>query len=599
MQDGGFVMADRSKDFRRYVLGAALATAVLLPCRALLADADAAKKYVKDAQTAFDGNDAKTAGDDLALAEAELDGLPDNVKTPIAADIKALRDKINGAANADAKNAAVKNLDELMDEAKKAFDAPQTFEENDKAITDFLSNDDNKKLLGDETVAKYLKTLSTYRKVAHARAIEVYIANAKDRLDNAEKEWPEKKTALAAVENDVENQPDAQNFSHHLEEIAALLGGIPKDNAQFKPLSDRYNKLNADFTAVLYKSKAGETFSRIKDNWESYADEYSGWDAETKAPTFDDLLHKQGDTASKLFSPKSVGLVSRATYELDNWMKDDVIHSLYGSDDKIKAYINKVAADRKAAMDKLAGFASSVIAEAEKANINADARDRLETLANDDLTYCLAGSDQLKTLQDRALKIVHAFDAKVNGDAAAHQKLFDDLTAAGTKAWPAMAAKVQASDEFDANAIMQNPDNFKDKLYHFKGVNNRMGWDYSPGNGYQFAMTADGTPVAAKFDTTVKASVKDVAKRTAKDLPDENWEFIAAVEDVGPIVKIDRATGDIKTTGGETVGTVTAQADVTVKGVRLKIVALHAGPVTAAEDQGVVNADGSIGQPAQ
>jgi hypothetical protein len=592
-------MAGQTSKLRRHILAVAGGGTLLLCTGLVFADADAAKKDLKDAQTAFDSQDAKTAGDDLSLAGAELDGLPDNVKAPIAADIKALRDKINGAASSEAKNAAVKNVDEMMDEAKKAFDAPQTFEETDKAITDFLSNDDNKKLLGDDAVAKYLKTLSTYRKVAHAKAVEIYITKAKASLDDAEKEWPEKKTELAAVENGVENEPDAQNFSHHLEEITALLGGIPKDNPQNKVLTDRYNKLNTDFNTVIYKSKAGETYKRIKDYWDSYAEEYSGWDKETTAPTLDALLHHQNDDASKLFAPKSVGLVTRATGELDNWMKDDVVHSLYGTDDKIKAFINQVAGDRKTAMTKLAGFASSVLGEAEKASINSDARDRLEQFANDDLPYCLAGSDQLKPLQDRALKIVHDFDAKVNGDSAAHQKLFDDLSAAGNKAWPAMAAKVQASDDFDPNAILQNPDNFKGKLYHFSGVNNRMGWDFSPGNGYQFAMSKEGTPVAAKFDTTVKASVKDVAKRTAKDLPDEGWEFIASVEDVGPIVKIDRATGDIKTNGGETVGTVTSQADVTVKGVRLKIVALHVGPVTAAEDQGVVNADGTIGQPAQ
>ena len=250
-------------------------------------------------------------------------------------------------------------------------------------------------------------------------------------------------------------------------------------------------------------------------------------------------------------------------------------------------------------MEKLAKFAVAVLDDAEKASINQDSRDRLEYFANDDLPYAIAGSEQLKTLQDRALKIVRAFDAKTGGDAAAHQKMCDDLTAAGEKAWPAMSAKVKSSDDFDANAIMKNPDNFKGKTYHFKSVNNRMGWDYSPGNGYQFAMTSQGTPVAAKYDTTVKASVKDVEKRTAKEIPDEGFDFIATVEDVGPIVKISRASGSIQTTGGENVGTVTAESNETVQGVRMKIIALHVGPVTAAEDQGVVSADGWIGQPAQ
>jgi hypothetical protein len=559
------------------------------------ADADSAKKYLKDAQTAYDGGDAKSADDNLRLAEAELDGVADDAKAPIAADIKALRDKMQSAAGSAAKAAAVKYMDDQMATAKGALDAPQTFEETDQAIQDYLSKDENKAALGDEAVAKYLKTLSTYRKVERSKAAEANLAAAKDQLDSAEKDWPDKKKTLQAAEGDIDNHPDAMNFSHTLETVGKLVDNLPADNAATPGLKKRYASLQSDFNGVLYKSKSADTYRRIKDDWEGYGDEYNGWDKETDGPTFDYLLHHQGDNASKLNSPKTVGLITRSNYVLENWMKDDVIKTLSQTDDKVKGFVDKVRGDRKTAMEKLAKFASAVVDQADKATIDQDARDRLDQLANDDLPYAIAGSDQLKTLQDRAMKIVRAYDAKTGGDAAAHQKLYDDLVAAGAKAWPAMAAKVSSSEEFDANAVFKNVDNFKGKAFHFKGVNNRMGWDYSPGNGFQFAMTVDGTPVAAKYSSTVKDAVKAIEKRTAHETPDEGYDFIATVEDVGPIVKISRASGDIKTTGGETVGTITAQADETVPGVRLKIVALHAGAVTAAEDQGVVKPDGSVG----
>jgi hypothetical protein len=592
-------MLRRNTRSKSALLSIATAAALLLTrSTSVHADADSAKKYLKDAQTAFDNSDPKTAGDNLSLAETELDGVADADKAPIAADIKSLRDKISAAAGSDAKNAAIKNIDDLMDTAKKSFDAPQTFDETDKAIQDALSNSDTKAALGDDAVNKYLKTLSTFRKVAHKRANEINIAAAKDQLDSAEKDWPDKQKSLSEIQNDVDTQPDAVNFQHSLDSIAALVKQLPSSDPATPALRERYSKLQGSFDTLIYKSKAAETYDRMTQYWQSYSDEYSGWDKETTPPTFASIL-ENGDIASNLGAPKTLGLITRTDAEMENWMKDDVTRTLSTSDPKIKGFLDKIRSDRKAAISKLAGFASSAIGEAEKLDLNQDSRSRLDDLANDYLPRCLVDSDQLKPLQDRAKKLVKAFDAKTGGDAAAHAKLNDDLTSAGARAWPDMAAKVQAADDFDANAIMQNPDNFKGKLYHFKGVNNRMGWDYSPGNGYQFAMTSEGTPVAAKFDTTVKASVKDVLKRTATDLPDENYEFIASVEDVGPIIKISRATGDVKTTDGEAVGTVTATADVTVQGVRLKIVALHVGPITAAEDQGVVGADGTIGQPAQ
>ena len=592
-------MSSSSTRIRRSILSATFIIALsFIPVSRARADAESAKKDLKDAQAAFDNNDAKTADDDLRLAEVELDGVADDVKASITADIKSLRDKMSTAQGSEAKDKAKKIVESMLNDAKSSFDAPQSFDESDKAIQDFLANDENKTALGDDAVAKYLKTLSTYRKVAHAKAAEINLAAAKNQMTQAEQEWPEKQKSLQTAEGDLENNPDAVSFSHTLDSLGPLVNNLPNDNPATPSLKARYAKLQSEFEGLLYKSKAAETYTRMKDYWESYAEEYKGWDAETTGPTFQWLQENAGDDASKLNAPKTVGLITRANSELEDWMKDDVIHTLSQSDEKVKSFVADIRAQRKAAMDKLAKFASAVLDEAEKADINQNSRDRLEYLANDNLPYAIAGSDQLKPLQDRALKIVRAFDAKTGGDAAAHQKLYDDLAAAGAKAWPAMMAKVQSSDDFDANAIMKNPDNFKGKTYHFKSVNNRMGWDYSPGNGFQFAMTSEGTPVAAKYDSTVKASVADVQKRTAKEIPDEGFEFIATVEDVGPIVKISRASGNLQTTGGENVGSITAESNETVQGVRLKIVAIHVGPVTAAEDQGVVNADGTIGQPA-
>ena len=59
-------------------------------------------------------------------------------------------------------------------------------------------------------------------------------------------------------------------------------------------------------------------------------------------------------------------------------------------------------------------------------------------------------------------------------------------------------------------------------------------------------------------------------------------------------MKIARSEGTLKTDSGESVGTITAQRDETVQGLRLNIIGLHVGPVTAVEGQGVVDETGQI-----
>jgi hypothetical protein len=221
-----------------------------------------------------------------------------------------------------------------------------------------------------------------------------------------------------------------------------------------------------------------------------------------------------------------------------------------------------------------------VLDEAEKTPLNQDSRDRLETLAEDDLRLALEGSDQLKPLQARAMKIVGSFDQKAVDQAG--------------KAWPGMADKADATAGLDAVAASQNIDNFKGKTILLKAVKNEMGWEYSPSSGYDFAITIDSVPVAGKFDTSLRKAFDEIAAKTGKDFSDEQYDVIATVEGMGPVVKIARAEGTIKTTGGESVGTVTATGHETVQAVRLKIIGIHVGPLAGTSSQGVVDETGAI-----
>ncbi len=253
-------------------------------------------------------------------------------------------------------------------------------------------------------------------------------------------------------------------------------------------------------------------------------------------------------------------------------------------------------ATRQKAWAKMETFASAILDQAEKTEINKESRDRLEQLANDDLRLDIEGSPHLAMLQERSLKMVKAFDAKTVGDQAARDKLYNSLVDQGNKAWPDLVKKADASENFDANAVFQKVDDFKGKSFIFKGVKNRMGWDYNPSSGYQFALTIDSIPVCAKMEPGVAKAFNIVQGKTGKDFTDDNYDVIAEVEGIGPVIKIARAEGDLKTTGGEKVGTYTAQEDQTVQSIRMKITAIHVGPFTAG-GQGVLDENGSFNNP--
>src|SRR3984957_5014667 len=114
------------------------------------ADADGAKKDIAQATTDISNGDAKSATDNLQLAEAELDGVDDATKADLTKQIADLRKKASDLAANAGKAEAKKQIDSMMDTAKQSLDSG--FDEIDKDIQDFLSQDANKTALGDDAV---------------------------------------------------------------------------------------------------------------------------------------------------------------------------------------------------------------------------------------------------------------------------------------------------------------------------------------------------------------------------------------------------------------------------------------------------------------
>src|SRR5580704_1525765 len=103
-------------------LALAISTCTLIAKQAR-ADADGAKKDIAQAQTDLGNNDFKSAGDNLQLAEAELDGLDDATKADLTKQINDLKQKLTDVQGSSARDDAKKQMDSLMDTARQSLDS--------------------------------------------------------------------------------------------------------------------------------------------------------------------------------------------------------------------------------------------------------------------------------------------------------------------------------------------------------------------------------------------------------------------------------------------------------------------------------------------
>lgn len=565
---------------------ALLSLAIATSASRVMADEPAAKKLVDATKKLLD--EAKTdasvirltkleqAKKNFKLISVELADVDGDAKTALEKEVKALQEQVTTLAESGALNDSVKQIDELIAAAKDSLGNPDTLERHLKEAETVLKKADVKKTLGDAKVASVTKQIAALRKASQAQQQDADIEQFKKSIERLENELPD---ALKAIAGDDSSDRDSairsfQGRDYQL--IEKIIERMPADDADAKPLIARFKKVNDPFLASVAKVNGDEAAERLKRSWDSYADDFAGWEKETTVPKFDELTKKQSVAMSALGMPKTVALASRAT----EWLKSSVDESEDLKplliDTRVKAIVDQVRGHRDTAQKKLIAAAESILKEAAAAALNQSSRDRLESFVNDDLRHALEGSAKLEDLQARGKVLLAKFDQAAGGAAADKEKRYDELVQKAQSDWPAILKQYQPQAGFDPTKAAS----WKGKVVHFAAVNNRLGWDYKT-DTYHFAMSIDGHPVAGRFVPAIRAEVKKVLAETGKDaLPEETCDVVAVV---GGSCKLQRR---VNREGKVVVEGVTANVESESwepeDAVLLQIVAFRCGPVAIA-----------------
>ncbi|MGC3970883.1 MAG: hypothetical protein QM775_27190 [Pirellulales bacterium] len=229
----------------------------------------------------------------------------------------------------------------------------------------------------------------------------------------------------------------------------------------------------------------------------------------------------------------------------------------------------------------MAANAEKILAEAEQAKLDKDARDRLEYFANDDLRLAIEGHPQLAAWQARAQAKVLAFDtASAAGDKARSDE-YERRRAEAKSKWPELIKNVDYVEGFDPAKAA----NFKGKLVRIKNRQNRAGFDFGSDGGFDYAIDIDGKPVAGRFTHEVRAAIDEMKAATGQDLTtDDDCDILAVYEGTdGKLVRRVNVEGNVDFQGGVT-AKVRGEDRVPVDAPILNIVGFYSGPVAVYSD---------------
>ena len=149
------------------------------------------------------------------------------------------------------------------------------------------------------------------------------IVNVTTETDNFEKDFNEKIASLKTA-NEGQGEMTVRSISDSLQSLTSHINSLPQDNDKVKALKARLEKFNATFASAAGAADAANRLASLKSNWESYSNEYQGWEAETPSVTFEQYGKTQGNTDMHAFGmPHSVALIKRADDFLGNLNQDE------------------------------------------------------------------------------------------------------------------------------------------------------------------------------------------------------------------------------------------------------------------------------------
>jgi hypothetical protein len=301
--------------------------------------------------------------------------------------------------------------------------------------------------------------------------------------------------------------------------------------------------------------------AEVGTTWAAIRADIEGWHEEATSPPGGLLAEPQ--------LPRTSAAIQRIRYLLAQ-QRTRRVRAANADDPAIEAPYREAERVLAAAGQRLREAYDNVLAEAERLptpprGFDLDRPNRLAAAAE----RSLAGTPHLAPVLARARTLDARWRADADDTMAVHQDLYDRLRAEADAAWPAILAATGARADFDPDAP---PGPARAVL--LRGVYNRSGWDFAD---YDFAMRFAGVPIGGHYDPHVLRALENAWYGLKLDVDDRTpWDVIAVVEGPGKIGEHTIVTIRDRDTGLE-IGTREEWHQVDC--IRLRIIALHAGPV--------------------
>ena len=346
--------------------------------------------------------------------------------------------------------------------------------------------------------------------------------------------------------------------------VGYALDRLPADDAAALDIRARLDSLVARRAATYGATRQKDTLARVTKHWEETLAKVAGWESETQ------------DTSVAALGGEFFPRTREAVRTLRAALSGSNLHSPipdarteFADDPAIQQIVRDGEEMIERGLTRMAEAFDAILDAAEQMPIptgefelrkpSSMAQTAREAFA--DTQYADARAARAKALDthwEDTLELARKLTAEY----------YEKLSAEAAKKWNAIAAAIDAHDDFDPNDA-----SWRGKTVRVNGFYNRMRWDFT--GAYSIALWVKNVPIAADFEPHVQAAYDEAAHHARTAIDDhQTWDAVMVVKGTGKLNQRFKKTVKIK---GDTVGEI--EEWLPVDCVTCKVIALRAGPV--------------------
>jgi hypothetical protein len=518
-------------------------------------------------KSAIEGRRWDQAEGQANSVEQALQGLSDEEKAPLAAELAALREQCAAGRKGEKAKRIVDEINRKIEYATATNTGPAQAKSVLQEALERLEERDAQQYLDAEVISALRARITGTNSSTASEEKNKLIQKIEQPLKQLEQLFAQNPNPFKGKNFDEVRGGLEPEIAGGIRSAQSHLKDMSPSDADGQALAARLAKMEKAYAATLAEWLEDHVVGKLRQSWNMTEESFAGWEDEKQGPSWEVFVEGSARGSENLHMLKTMNVIRECTHWLRNTADEQ---KEFGHVDGVKSLVTEATETLEKAAKKVHNAFERLIDEAERASLPTSRRD-LEKPQR--VSSSVARWFEMTPYQEanvaRANALCAKWEATLEKLDRDGRELYKKLEAEAAVDWPEILKTIKFESGFDPKEVAS----WKNKTVLLTGLYNRSGWDFT---GTHWAARVNDVPVAGNFEQKITMAMEDISRRTRQPIDDhQEWQVVGVIEGPGTIKKRVHHEMTVKGTNEK----IKTESWDPVDCVMIRIIALHAGPV--------------------